>query len=118
MFEKVKKFVKNHKKEIIIIGVSFLTGGAAYVVGKHFAEKTDPVQANFVVSRYVSQELPKPDWGIHYDIQEHWMDPSTGCPMMILDTYLPCLGEFGEKMINEFANPDIPVGIIMTYGNN
>ena len=120
MFEKVKKFVKEHKTEFIIGGCALLAGvGGGYYIYFKYGKKEPPVQANFVVSRYVKDDLPKPNWGIHYDIQEHWMDPSSGCPMMILDTYLPCLGEFGEKLINECcANPDIPVGIIMTYGNN
>lgn len=120
MFEKVKKFVKDHKTEIIIgiLGATAI-GGGLYYVGTKRAKTMLPVQANFVVSRYVTENLPKPDWGKSYDIQEHWMDPSTGCPMMILDTFTYCLGEFGEKLMNELnANPDIPVGIIMTYGNN
>lgn len=120
MFKKIKKFVSEHKKEIIV-GACVMLGcaGGGYYICSKYAKTKQPVQANFVVSRYVTEELPKPDWGKAYDIQEHWMDPSSGCPMMILDTFLPYLGEFGEKLINECgANPDIPVGLIMTYGNN
>ena len=120
MFEKVKKFVKEHKKELIIGGLATLSVlGGGYYLGSKYSKKETPVQANFVVSRYVNDNLPKPNWGTAYDIQEHWMDASNGCPMMILDTFLPYLGEFGEKLINECgANPDIPVGIIMCYGNS
>jgi len=117
MFKKVTKWFGQHKKEIIIGGIALIAGiGGGY----YFSQKTvNKQQINLVVSRYVNNELPKPDWGIHYDIQEHWMDSNTCCPMMILDTYLPCLGELGEKLMNECnANPDIPVGIIMTYGND
>lgn len=120
MFEKIKKFCKEHKTGLIIGGLTTLAGlGGGYYICQKYGKKDPPVQANFVVTRYVTNNLPKPDWGIHYDIQEHWKDGESQCPMMILDTYLPCLGELGEKLMNDCcANPDIPVGIVMMYGDN
>ena len=122
MFEKVKGFVKDHKNELAIVLISAVTfGTGSYILCNYYSKKR-PVKnysVNLVANRYVTDELPKPDWGKGFDIQEHWMDASSGCPMMILDTYLYYLGEFGQKLIeNCSANPDIPVGIIMTYGNN
>jgi len=112
MFEKIKKFCKDNKAAIImsVIGGSVAIGTWAYWI--HSLN-----QRNVSVAQSVP-DLPIPDWGSHYDIQEHWkVCGDEGC-VMVLDTFLPYLGDFGEKMIENFANPDIPVNIIMTYGDN
>ena len=122
MFEKVKKFIMDHKKQFIIGGCLMLAGaGSGWYLYSKYGKKDPPpqIQANFVINRWIKDALPKPDWGKAYDVQEHWLDAQTGCPMMMVDTFLPYLGEFGEKLMSEFnASPDIPVGMIMIYGND
>ena len=120
----IKKFIANHKKEIIIGGV-VITGVAATILaiklgkGKVPTVDTSKVmeQAMKAMPNFMKNDLAKPTWD-HFEVIEHWFEG--GANNMIITGYAPWMGELGEHLINDpltWANPDIPIEMVITYGS-
>lgn len=128
-WKKAKQFIADHKREVKTVcgGACLFISGAllGYWIYKARSPVTflDGCNARAGMGIIGAEDLVKPNWGKGYDIQEHWTEKNRGNGvmdrMMILDTFLPHLGELGEKLINDencWANPDLPVSLILGYG--
>lgn len=112
-FKKVKTFLIDHKEEIITATVAII-GGALFFKGIVYMANSPHRSAE---GKVPVDDMPIPDFGTGFDIQENW-DERNEC-VMIVDAFLPHMGEFGEKMINELdCNPDIPVSMVVEYVPN
>lgn len=120
----IKKFIKDHKTEIIIGGV-IVTGVAATILAIKFGKGKMPTvdtskileEITKAIPNFAKNDLPKPTWE-HFQIIEHWTEG--GVNNMIITGFAPWMGELGEHLINDsltWANPDIPVEMVLTYAS-
>lgn len=120
----IRKFIKDHKTEIIIGGV-IVTGVAATILAIKFGKcKAPSVDASKILEMAKAipnfankNDLAKPNWE-HFQIIEHWTED--GVNNMIITGFAPWMGELGEHLINDsltWANPDIPVEMVLTYAS-
>ena len=116
----LKKFAKDHKKELIIGGVAVVGITATVILLKH---KKDPVKELDAICRMIKNNmldngLGIPNWeGIQ--VLEHWNED--GIQNMILKCHVCDLGKLGENMMNDMltqCNPDIPIEMVLTYCNS
>lgn len=124
----IKEFVKENKKKLMITGATIVGGVGVYCAIKHYgkvkAPDIDYTQLSEDVVKASSgifsktPDLPKPNWGIRFIVDEHWKNTEY-TNMMILDTFAPDLGDLGKNLMNDFnVNPDIPISLIMEYSPN
>lgn len=121
----VKKFVKDHKKGLIIGGVVVGTVAGFIILWKVFKVKNPKKAAEIASNTFkvfefgIGKDLPKPLWE-GMEIIEHWSE-SDGAQNMILNCHVCQLGELGEHLMNDMvtqANPDIPIEMILSYGSS
>ncbi len=120
----IKKFIKEHKTEIII-GGAIVTGVAATVLAIKFGKcKVSTVDASKIlkevtkaIPNFAKNDLPIPQWE-GFEIIEHWTE--NGVQNMILNCHVCDLGPLGEHLMSDMltqANPDIPIEMILSYGS-
>lgn len=120
----IKKFAKDHKKELIIGGVVITVAAGSVVAWKLFKGKVLDITKDYIPKLFavaktaMNNDLPKPTWdGI--EVLEHWNEGLY--QNMILNCHPYDLGKLGDLLINDLAtqaNADLPVEIILSYGSS
>lgn len=120
----IKKFAKDHKKELIIGGVVITVAAGSVVVWKLLKGKVPNIPKDYIPKLFavaktaMNNDLPKPTWdGI--EVLEHWNEGLY--QNMILNCHTYDLGKLGENLMNDLvtqANADLPVEIILSYGSS
>lgn len=117
----IKKFAKDHKKELIIAGVVL---GVTAITIIAIKAKKDPTKELSEILKGLAEralrvkDLPKPSWE-GMDIFEHWTENEV--QNMILTCHVYDLGPLGEHLMNDMltqANPDIPIEMVLSYGSS
>lgn len=116
----LRKFVKDHKKELIIGGV-VVVGVAATVFA--IKRKRSPAKDMDAICGMIKETMQNNNLGIPnwegMEIFEHWNEG--GFQNMILKCHVCDLGKLGENMMNDMltqCNPDVPIEMVLTYCNS
>ncbi len=90
-----KRFVSDHKTEIIMGTITIVTSIGLVVLGKKLKDRDDTV--SFMTT--YGEDLDKPEFTIG-KIHEFWQDPgSTQRTMIVNDIEVGDLGRFGEQLL-------------------
>lgn len=115
--EKVKNWIKKHKKHLIIGGSIAVGAAALYFISKNSdVGKLKSEMAQSIL--YKAEDITIPDAAKDLGVYEYFQEePFTRC--LMLETFPWKLGDLGNLLIDNLeANPDCPVAITLEYANN
>lgn len=115
MKEKIKKFWEENKIKIIAVGSGLAAVGGGVLWFKLTKKSALEVAAEATshLPNLVKNDLPIPKWdGI--EVFNHWFEDDY-VRNMILSIPAYKMGEFGDKLIDLGANPDVPIEMVLSY---
>lgn len=119
--KRLKEFVKENKKKLLIAGGAIASGVAVYLTFRYCEKPVRLEELGSDMKRIVSipgKDIPIPESAKNLGVFEYFEeDKHLRC--LFTDTFAWDLGKLGDVLINDLEmNPDLPVAITLEYVNN